>query len=252
MQVHRMYFHYSEYPPSLRVLFTGALVVLGTAYLFAMIQTFVTHAGRDGKPGLSVHDLVHAYSGDKESSRLEAALRGPMIDNIEPDDATIVLQWVHDGANEETFGDAVQGIFEDNCVACHNPEDNPHLPNLADFEVIKNLVKVDTGASIITLVRVSHIHLFGITFIFFIMGFIFSHALIRPVWLKCAVVGVPFVFIVLDIFSWYLTKLNPMFAWVIYIGGMFMALSFAFMWITSMYQMWIMKPPTDLERSTIG
>lgn len=244
-KVHRLYFHYSEYPPSLRVLFTGALIVLGTAYMFAMIQTFVSHAGRDGNPGLSVQDLIIAYSGTKESSRLETALRGPMIDNIEPEDAALISAWIHSGADDAGYTETIEPILDENCTGCHD-ESNPHLPNLTQFEVVKDLTAVDTGASIVTLVRISHIHLFGITFIFFIMGHIFSHALIRPTWLKCLVMGVPFLAIVLDIGSWYLTKLNPAFAWVIYIGGIGMAMSFAFMWFTSMYQMWFMRPPTDL------
>lgn len=244
-KVHRMYFHYSEYPPSLRVLFSGALIVLGIAYMFAMIQTYVSHAARDGSPGLSVQDLIIAYSGSKEGSRLEAALQGPMIDMVDPEDAARISAWIHTGAEDAGYQDTVQPILEDNCYACHDGS-NPHLPNLTNIDVVQELTAVDTGASVYTLVRVSHIHLFGITFIFFIMGHIFSHALVRPIWLKCVVVGVPFLAIVLDIGSWYLTKLNPGFAWVIYLGGIGMALSFAFMWFTSMYQMWFMRAPTDL------
>ena len=55
----------------------------------------------------------------------------------------------------------------------------------------------------------SHIHLFGLTFIFFIIGLMFSHAYVRPVWFKCAVVALPFVAIVLDVSSWYFTKIYP-------------------------------------------
>ncbi len=244
---HRLYFHYSEYPPSMRVLFTGALLVLGLAYIFAMIQTYVSHAARDGSPGLSVQDLIIAYSGSKEDSRLESALKGPMIDMVDPNDSARITLWIHDGASREGYDETVQPILEDNCTSCHDGS-NPHLPNLADFDVVQDLVAVDTGVSIYTLVRVSHIHLFGITFIFFIMGFIFTHALIKPIWLKCLVTGIPFLAIILDIGSWYLTKIHPGFAWVVYIGGICMAFSFAFMWITSMYQMWFMRAPKDLVR----
>lgn len=246
--VHRMYFHYSEYPPSMRVLFTGTLLVLGLAYLFAMVQTYVSHAARDGRPGLSVEDIRIAYSGSKKDSRLESALNGPMIDMIEPHDSAHITLWIKDGAGFAEYEDSIKPIIDNNCTGCHD-DSNPHIPNLTDFEVIKELTAVDTGASIYTLVRVSHIHLFGITFIFFIMGFIFTHALIKPIWLKCLVVGVPFVAIILDIGSWYLTKIHPGFAWVVYIGGIFMAFSFAFMWITTMYQMWFMRTPKDLVRN---
>ncbi len=249
--VHRMYFHYSEYPPSLRVLFTGALIVLGIAYMFAMIQTYVSHAARDGSPGLSVQDLIIAYSGSKEDTRLEAALKGPMSEMVEPEDAARITLWIHDGADQTAYEETIQPIVENNCIACHDGS-NPHIPNLTKFDVLQELTAADTGVSVYTLVRVSHIHLFGITFIFFIMGFVFSHALIRPTWLKCAVIGIPFLAIVLDIMSWYLTKINPAFAWVVYLGGIGMALSFAFMWVTSMYQMWFMKPPEDLVRNSGG
>jgi uncharacterized membrane protein len=153
--------------------------------------------------------------------------------------------WAHSGGSMEDYEKEIKPIVEESCLGCHDGS-NPHLPNLSKYEVLHDLIAVDTGANILTLVRISHIHLFGITFIFFIVGYIFTHALVRPVWVKCAVIAVPFLCILLDILSWYLTKLNPLFAWVIYIGGFFMALSFAFMWIVSMYQMWFMKPPSDL------
>ena len=245
--VHRLYFHYSEYPPSMRVLFTGALLVLGIGYMFAMVQTYISHASRDGSPGLSVQDLIIAYSGSKEDSRLESALKGPMIDMVDPDDAARITLWIYNGASRDEYDETIQPILESDCTGCHD-ESNPHLPNLTKFDVVQDLVAADTGVSIYTLVRVSHIHLFGITFIFFIMGFIFTHALIKPVWLKCLVIGIPFLAIILDIGSWYLTKIYPGFAWVVYIGGIFMAISFAFMWFTSMYQMWFMRTPKDLVR----
>jgi len=243
--VHRQYHHFSEYPRSLRVLYTSALLVLGLAYLFAMIQTYVSHAARDGEPGLSIQDLIIAYSGNKESSRLEAALQGPMLDMVDPQDSARISAWIHKGSDETVYAETIQPIMEENCVACHDGS-NPHLPDLTDFKILEDLTAVDTGASIYTLVRVSHIHLFGLTFIFFIMGTVFSHALVRPVWFKCTVVAVPFVAIVLDIGSWYLTKLNPNFAWIIYVGGIGMGLSFAYMWVISIYQMWFMKRPQNL------
>ena len=106
----------------------------------------------------------------------------------------------------------------------------------------------DTGANLSTLVRVSHIHLFGLSFIFFIVGLIFSHAYVRPVWLKCTVVALPFVALVLDISSWYFTKLFHPFAFVVMGAGGLMGMCFAFMWVTSMYQLWFSKTPSAVEQ----
>ncbi len=41
---HRMFRHYSELPHSLRVLFTCMLLVLGTGYLFALLNVYFTYA----------------------------------------------------------------------------------------------------------------------------------------------------------------------------------------------------------------
>ncbi len=57
---------------------------------------------------------------------------------------------------------------------------NPHIPNLDSYENVMKMVQIDTGQDVYTMVRVSHIHLFGITFIFFIMGSIFLHARVNP------------------------------------------------------------------------
>ena len=101
----------------------------------------------------------------------------------------------------------------------------------------------DTGTGIFTLVRVSHIHLFGLTMMFYILGTIFSHAYLQPAWFKAAVIATPFAALVLDIGSWYFTKLYQPFAWVVIGGGALMALAFAFMWAVSLYQLWLWRAP---------
>ena len=52
----------------------------------------------------------------------------------------------------------------------------------------------------------------------------------------------PYVFLIADILSWWLTKIHPMFAWLVIFAGMGMGVSFAFMWATSILEMWLYKP----------
>jgi hypothetical protein len=241
--LHRLYFHYSELPYSLRVLYTAALLILGFAYLFALIYLFHTYAGKDGNSGsLSYEDLVVAYSGSGKASRLESALRGPMSTMLPPDETSTFIAWVQEGADRATYEKQIKPTMDKRCMTCHDGS-NPHLPNLDGYDNLKKVTERDTGADIFTLVRVSHIHLFGLTFIFFIVGLIFSHAYVRPVWFKCAVVALPFVAILCDVSSWYFTKLYHPFAWVVMIAGAVMGLCFAFMWGVSMYQMWFSSTP---------
>lgn len=239
--------HFTYLPMSMRVLFTMVLLVFGTGYLMAMIQVWESHAGRDGKPMLSAKDLIIAYNGNKEGTKLESALRGPMASMLPEDKREVIFTWLHEGAKPDAFSAKVEPIIKEHCVMCHAPTVNPHLPDLTNHDGVMKVAAADTGMTVPTLVRVSHIHLFSITFIFFITGFIFTHAYIQPVWMKCLAIAVPFLTILTDVGSWYLTKIWQPFAWVVIGSGALMGLSFAFMWLTSMYQLWFYTLPENIE-----
>lgn len=250
-QIHRMFFHYSEFPFSMRALFTGTFLVLGIGYLFAMLHIYNSHAGRDGQPGISVEDLAIAYSGSKEDSRLEAALKGPMAEMLPLDEKALIGTWVRSGAKQDMYDNQVAPVIEKRCVTCHDGS-NPHIANLDGFKNMSGFAELDTGADIFTLVRVSHIHLFGLTFIFFIVGWMFSHAFVRPVWFKATITAAPFGAIILDIASWYLTKLYTPFAWFVLISGAVLGACFAYMWVVSMYQIWFPKFSREAEMPKIS
>ena len=234
----------------MRVLFTGTLLAIGMGYMFALIYVYTSDAGRDGNPALTVEDIVISYSGTSEGTRLESALQGPMSAMLSENDHSEILNWINNGAGKDEHETQIQPIIEENCLDCHDGS-NPHLSNLDGFDNIKTVVVVDTGTDLHTLVRVSHIHLFGVTFIFFIMGFIFSHTYLRPIWFKSLIIFMPFLCIAADVSSWYFTKLYAGFAWVVLIAGGLMGLCFAIMWITSMYQMWFYTPPEFVDETDI-
>lgn len=230
----------------MRVLFTCTLLVLGLGYAFAAMYIFAAHSGADGKPGLSVEDIKITYSGSKETTQLESALRGPMSGMLPQRDLAAMLAWIREGADKKTYTSSIEGIVKENCLICHDGS-NPHLANLDGYENIQTVVEQNTGADLFTLVRVSHIHLFGLTFIFFIMGFIFSHAYVRPLWLKWLLIAAPFGGVTMDVLGWYVTKVFTPFAWGVLLAGMINALSFAVMWAISMYQMWFYKVPDHVR-----
>jgi hypothetical protein len=238
--IKNQYPFFYQLPCSLKVLYTMVLLTMGLGYVFAMIQIYEVHSGRDGKGGISVKDIQIAYSGNKAGTKLESALNGPMSSMLPADEKAKILDWVHSGAEEKKYKEAVTPIVDARCKACHDGS-NPHLPNLTTYNGIKKVADVDTGVSIGTLVRVSHIHLFGLTFIFFIMGTIFSHAYFPKAWMKCLVMATPFLAIFLDVGSWWITKVSEPFAYFVIIGGALMGVSFAVQWGVSMYQMWLYK-----------
>jgi hypothetical protein len=244
--IHRLYRHFQELPVSMRALFTGALLVLGLGYLFAAIYVFAAHSGADGRPGLSVDDIKITYSGSKEITVLEKSLRGAMSGMLPAQDLARMLEWIREGADKRTYEAEIKAIVEANCLACHDGS-NPHLSNLDGWENVSATVAQNTGTDLYTLVRVSHIHLFGLTFIFFILGFIFSHAFLRPVWLKIAIILMPFAGVAVDVLGWYVTKVFTPFAWVVLVAGVVNGLSFAVMWFVSMYQMWLYRIPDHVK-----
>jgi hypothetical protein len=246
--IHRLYHHFSELPASVRVLYTAVLCVLGLGYLFALVYLFHTYSGKDGNPrSLSYEDVVIAYSGTGKGSKIEAAMRGSMSVMAPVEERTVILGWVQEGSDRTKFEPDIRPILDKRCLSCHDGS-NPNLPNLNGYDNVMKVTERDTGAEVFTLVRVSHIHTFGLTFVFFLLGTIFSHAYVRPVWFKCAVMVLPFVSLVLDIGSWYFTKLFQPFAWVVMIAGGIMGLSFAFMWAVSMWQLWFGRPPAAIAR----
>ena len=242
--------HFQRLPPGYRALYTMTLLVIGLGYLFAMMQVYSVHAMRDGKPGLSPTDLEIAYSGSQADTRLEAAIKGPMSGMLTKQDAGVMIEWVRTGAGEADFRARVLPIMQAHCLTCHGPHTamrtaNPHIPQLEGYDNVMKMVQLDRGEDVFTLVRISHIHLFGLTFIFFVMGSIFVHARVRPDWLKSAIVIAPFLVILVDILSWYLTKLYRPFAWITYLSGVVMGLAFAAQWFASAYQLWFYRPAAD-------
>lgn len=231
-----------DHDTPIKVLFTGYLCTVGIGYFFALIQILFTHGMADGKFGLSVDDIVYSYYGNRSGTVLEQKLNGSMKDKAPEQERFSIMEWVRDGANLYDYKrDGIDKIIESRCVMCHNKE-AAGIPDFTNFEQLKALTAQDTGATFSSLIRVSHIHLFGISFIFMFVGLIFSFAETTTTKYKCIAIGMPYVFLIADILSWWLTKIHPMFAWLVILAGMGMAVSFVFMWVTSLLEMWLYKP----------
>ncbi len=231
---------------SLKLLFSGYLIVIAIGYAMSMIQVLYTHGMADGELGLSVEDVVYSYYGDRSGSMLETKLNGSMKMNAPDNERFNIIQWVRDGGEEAQYG-KIKNIIETRCTICHN-EHAAGIPDFTQFEVLKKYSESDHGATFSSLIRVSHIHLFGIAFIFMFVGMIFSLASGVPIIYKGTAIIMPYAFLIMDIASWWLTKLNPHFAWLVILGGMGLAVAFMFMWSVSMYEMWILpRRQTDFR-----
>jgi len=243
------YRRFQDASVSEKILDTLFLLTVGLGYLFAMGHLYFSHEGRDGESGLSVEDVRIAYYGEHAQTRLGAALNGSMAANLEtPAQKETIFNWIESGANVDEFNAQVAPILNERCVMCHSDAAEMGLPPLTNFEEVSEMIKVDTGASVKSLVRVSHIHLFGIAFILFFVGRVFILCEM-PVTVKRITVAIPFLAMLLDILSWYITKIIPGFAYVVVLSGALMGVSFAAQVLISLYQMWFYKPkvvPVDM------
>ncbi len=227
-------------PMSYKVLFTGFLLVIGVGLLMAGAQIMLTHGMADGKAGLSINDIVYSYHGNRSGSKLESMLNGQMK-AMAPDEVRFeLIQWARDGAPANEWTPKIQPLFQKYCLSCHNAESG--LPNFTELAAVQKVAEVDEGASVGSLTRVSHIHLFGISFIFLFVGWIFGLAEFPTRW-KLILIATPFAFLIVDVLSWWLTKYHPIFAWLTMLGGIGYSIASTVMIFTALLQMWA---PRDL------
>lgn len=235
---------FSDCSVSEKMLHTLFICLIGIGYLFAMVLVFESVASLDGKPGLSPDDIVIKYSGNREGTRLESVLDGVMSGYRSDDERDTIVSWIYAGAPEAAFNEEVMPIISQRCAGCHSK--GSALSELTGYDSVMEFVVMDTGESLATLARVSHIHLFGTGILFYLLGRIFILTEMKP-WLKRTVVAIPFAAIAMDIGSWWFTRYAAgFFAYTVIAGGALMGLSFAFQTFTSLYQMWFYKPKTQV------
>jgi hypothetical protein len=222
-----------------KMLYSLFLMTIGIGYLFALTHMYYTHQMRDGQPGMSIQDVVIAYYGSQDQSRLGSAINGgPMEPNLRSDDdKQKILSWLSTGKSKADYEQNIAPVLARDCVLCHNGETNPSLPNLTSYDGVMEVAS-SKGASLPGLVKISHIHLFGIAFILLFVGriFIFCH---MNVTLKRIIVVIPFLSMLIDTLSWFITRNNPSFAYVVVASGAMMGLSMGVQILISLYQMWV-------------
>jgi hypothetical protein len=237
----------STLPMTFRALFSSFLVIIGIGYLTALSYLFLVDVEPHQKMGEGVVEGISTkYHGSLKGTRLEAALMGSMADKLSSGERDQVLQWIHAGATAEGYP-KIEPVLIKNCGACHGAQTGLPILPLTSYDDVKKVAVTDTGSSVLQLARVSHIHLFGISIIFLLTGAIFSLSE-TPLWFRVIIVIVPYLAILMDIGSWWATKyFDPVFAYVVLMGGAFMGAAMACQILVSLWDMWL-----EPLRSLIG
>lgn len=231
-----------QLPTGEKLLYSAFLVLMGLGYLMALTLIYTVDSGNDKRPGLSMQDIADDYYGNRSGTRLEAAIRGPMAPHLDSvESRNKIVAWLYHGASEAEYETAVKPILQRDCLACHSPASGMGLPDLSNYAGVRKMAEVDTGQSIESLVRLSHIHLFGIGLLLLGVGMIFRRAEGRP-WFLNTVILTPFVAVLIDIIAWFLTKTDPVYAYTIVIAGAILGIALAVQILMSLYQMWLWRP----------
>ncbi len=229
-----------------KLLYTSFLLLAGSAYLMALAYLYTSFDGIDGKPGLSVEDIAENYYGNRSGTRLESAIRGSMAANIDTNQRSQIVKWLKSGAPEEEYTRTIQPILAERCLGCHSPASGLDIPDLSSYEGVKKVANVDTGVSLHSLMKVSHIHLFGIGLVALGIGLVFRFTQLPP-WFQNSLTLLPFIAIFTDIAAWFLTKWDPLYAYTVVIAGGLLGLSWALQILISLYQIWFLRSPRVKE-----
>lgn len=227
-----------------KLLCTLFLICMAIGYVFAQLNLFLSYHKADGRIGLSLQDIVLTFYGQPDILLIEAKLFGTMAKHLENEyDRNRIINWAKTGAKRKEFND-IKGIIIKNCLRCHTAGEKAAF---APFDRLTNIVdtftRVNHGIPVSRLITLSHIHMIGIGLIFALTGAIFLFTPINEN-LKMALLISPFGSLMMDIFSWWLTKLTPFFGITVLIGGIFTAIAFLMQFVISLITMWSRKYTT--------
>jgi hypothetical protein len=162
-QYYGKYRRFSNISISERILNTCFLLAIGIGYLVALANIYYTHQGRDGKPGLSVKDVMINYHGSPDQTRLGIAIKGVMEGNLKyKSDKEVILKWIQSGALEPEYIDHIAPVLNRDCVTCHSPAVNPSLPDLTNYTGVAQVASAG-GVSLPCLIRIHDLrHTFAV------------------------------------------------------------------------------------------
>jgi hypothetical protein len=211
---------------------------MGIGYVFCQLNLYHSYNRADGRMGLSLQDIVITFHGQPDMLLIESKLTGTMKKNLDSErDRNSLINWAKRGARKEKFSD-VKGIIIKNCLRCHTAGGESSFAPFDKLSTVADtFTRINKGVPVSRLITLSHIHMISIGMIFALTGAIFLFTPINEK-LKIALLIFPFGSLMMDIFSWWLTKLVPIFAITVLVGGIFSVIAFLIQFVISILAMW--------------
>jgi hypothetical protein len=221
-----------------KLLCTFFLVCMGIGFVFSQLNVFFTYSRADGRSGFSFQDIVLTYYGQPDVLLIESKLNGTMREHLENEyDRNSLIDWARGGARKEKFN-KIKGIIIKKCLRCHTAGGEAAFAPFDKLSTVSDIfIRVNKGISISRLITLCHVHMMSIGVIFALSGMIFLFTPTNEK-LKMILLIFPFGSLMMDVFSWWLTKLIPVFAIAVFIGGVFTVIGFFIQFVISLLTMW--------------
>ena len=231
-------FRLNTLPVNGKWLCTLFLVCMGVGFVFSQLNVFLTYNRADGIVGFSFKDIVLTYYGQPDVLLIESKLNGTMREHLENEyERNSLINWAKGGAKKEKSNE-VKSIILKNCLRCHTAGGDAAFAPFDKLSTVSAVfTKINKGISVPRLITLSHIHMISIGVIFALSGIIFLFTPINEK-LKMVLLIFPFGSLLMDVFSWWLTKQIPVFAIAVFIGGIFTVIAFFIQFVISLQTMW--------------
>lgn len=235
-------FKLNSLQPGGKLLCTLFLVCMGIGYAFSQLNLFFSYSKADGKSGMSLQDIALTFNGRPGELLIESKLNGTMCEKIDNElDKNSLIAWAKRGAKKEKFSE-IKNIIVSKCLKCHTAGgEAAFAPYDKLSSVTETFTRINRGIPVPRLISLSHTHMTGIGLIFALTGVIFLFTAINEK-LKIALIVFPFGSLLLNILGWWLTKLSPSFAIMVFIGIHFCLIAFITQLVISLISMWRSAP----------
>jgi len=243
-------FRLAQLPRAARVAISLFVVVLGSGYLTALVNLYVTYADADGKSGLTPDDVKLRLYGNRSTTTLESVIApgGKMSQYMkEPGGREAIIAWLHTGASQAGFL-KVQPILGRNCLRCHSPSGAASFRPLTNYQQVMGVAQVDTGESTANWARTAHTHIQSMALMYLALGLAFAFCGMSDR-IKIPVISVPFIAIISDFTARELAHYWPNWTYVVLLSGMLIGIATAALSLGILYELWMAKPratPVDV------
>lgn len=218
--------------PGLKGLLVVVLVLLGLRYALATQQFFGAYL-QPHAAAAQPASQIPTHAGKPMRNRLEAALLGTMSNNAPGKERQVIIDWSVNGADEALFESKIRPIVDKRCMRCHAVS-QWGAPLFGSYD---NFAEFAAPFPPVTEPVAPPIHLFGMAFLFGVMGLVFRQVPMPSAWLRRGLIVLPFPVLLADAAAVYLTAPKADITGIITLSGAVLALVFAVQWALSMVQL---------------